>query len=113
MKIAIVGATGLVGSKFIQILEEKNIQAEYYLYSSSRSAGKKIKILDKEVEVLDLSLYNGEVYDYALFSAGGEISKIYSPLFSEAGAIVIDNSSALRMEESVPALDRTVRRQAR
>ena len=105
MNIAVVGATGMVGSKFIQVLQERNIQADnYYLYASSRSAGKKIKMFDKEYEIIELKRENivDKKIDYALFSAGGSISKEYAPMFAEIGAIVIDNSSAWRRDENVP-----------
>ena len=105
MNIAVVGATGMVGSKFIQVLQERNIQADnYYLYASSRSAGKKIKMFDKEYEIIELKRENivDKKIDYALFSAGGSISKEYAPMFAEIGAIVIDNSSAWRRDEDVP-----------
>ena len=105
MNIAIVGATGMVGSTFIKVLQERNIKADnFYLYASSKSAGKHVKIFDKEYVVLQLCENNiiGKKIDYALFSAGGEISKEYAPIFAKNGAIVIDNSSQWRMKEDVP-----------
>ncbi len=105
MKIAIVGATGKVGSKFIEVLQERNIFAsEYYLYASSKSAGKKIKIFNKEYTIIELKEENirDKKIDYALFSAGGEISKKFAPIFKEIGSIVIDNSSAWRRDSNVP-----------
>jgi len=105
MNIAIVGATGMVGSKFIQVLQERNIKADnYYLYASSKSAGKVIKMFDKEYTIIELKRENiiDKKIDFALFSAGGSISKEYAPVFAEIGAIVIDNSSAWRRDENIP-----------
>ena len=105
MNIAIVGATGMVGSKFIQVLQERNIKADnYYLYASSKSAGKVIKMFDKEYTIIELKRENiiDKKIDFALFSAGGSISKEYAPMFAELGAIVIDNSSAWRRDENIP-----------
>lgn len=105
MNIAVVGATGMVGEKFIQVLQERNIQADnYYLYASSKSAGKTIKMFDKEYTVIELCEQNivDKKIDYALFSAGGSISKEYAPIFARHGAIVIDNSSAWRQDKDVP-----------
>ena len=105
MNIAIVGVTGKVGGKFVEVLHERNIQADqFFLYASAKSAGKKIKIFGKEVEVLELKEENivGKKIDYALFSCGGELSKKFAPKFVEQGVVVIDNSSAWRMNNDVP-----------
>lgn len=105
MNIAIVGATGKVGNKFIEVLEERGIKADnFYLYASKKSAGKKLKVFDKEYIVLELKEENikNKRIDYALFSAGGTISKDFAPIFVRYGAIVIDNSSAFRKEKDVP-----------
>lgn len=105
MNIAIVGATGKVGSMFIKVLQERNITADnFYLYASSKSAGKKVSIFGKEYEVLLLDKSNivDKKIDYALFSAGGNLSKEYAPLFVSIGAVVIDNSSAWRRDKDVP-----------
>ncbi|MGN0798593.1 MAG: aspartate-semialdehyde dehydrogenase [Christensenellales bacterium] len=105
MNIAIVGVTGKVGGKFVEVLHERNIQADqFFLYASAKSTGKKIKIFGKEVEVLELKEENivGKKIDYALFSCGGELSKKFVPKFVEQGAVVIDNSSAWRMNNDVP-----------
>ena len=105
MNIAIVGATGKVGQKFIEVLEERCIKADnFYLYASSKSKGKKLKVFDCDIEVLELSEENikNKKIDYALFSAGGTISKKFAPSFVRYGAIVIDNSSAFRRDKSVP-----------
>ena len=105
MNIAVVGATGMVGSKFIQVLQERNIKADnFYLYASAKSVGKKIQLLGKEYTVIELKKENiiDKQIDYALFSAGGSVSKEFAPIFVENGAIVIDNSSAWRRDEDVP-----------
>ncbi|NCB48450.1 MAG: aspartate-semialdehyde dehydrogenase [Clostridia bacterium] len=105
MNIAIVGATGRVGSKFIQVLEERNIKADnFFLFASKNSEGKKIEIFNKKYIVEELNVKNvlNKKIDYALFSVGAKLSKQFSPIFSENGAVVIDNSSAFRREENVP-----------
>ncbi len=101
---AIVGATGLVGSTFLKVLEEKNLAIdEYYLFASKNSKGKKIKFMDKEYVVEELTPeIPSQGFTYALFSAGSDISKEYAKEFTKYGTIVIDNSSAFRMDEDVP-----------
>ncbi|HHX48855.1 MAG TPA: aspartate-semialdehyde dehydrogenase [Clostridiales bacterium] len=103
--LAIVGATGMVGNKFLQVLEERKLPVEnFYLFASAKSAGKKIDFLGKEHTVIELTPENikGKNIDFALFSAGGAISKEYAPLFVKEGATVIDNSSCWRMDKNVP-----------
>ena len=105
MNIAIVGATGMVGNKFVQVIQERGIKADnFYLFASSKSAGKKITLFDKEYTVIELKKENiiDKKIDYALFSAGGKISLEFAPIFAEIGAIVIDNSSAFRRDENIP-----------
>lgn len=105
--IAVVGATGMVGNKFLQVLKERNLPVEnYYLFASSKSAGKQIDFMGKAHTVIELNADNvdklkGKI-DFALFSAGAGVSKEYAPLFVKAGAVVVDNSSQWRMDESVP-----------
>jgi len=103
---AIVGATGLVGSTFLKVLEEKNLNIdEYYLFASSNSSGKKIKFMDKEYTVEELTHdIPKRGFTYALFSAGASISKEYAKEFVENGTTVIDNSSAFRMDKDVPLI---------
>ncbi len=103
-KLAIVGATGLVGRSFLKVLEEKNLPIENYtLFASQRSAGTKINFLGKEYEVQELNENSFDSgFDFALFSAGGEISKKYAPIAASKGCIVIDNSSYFRMDKDVP-----------
>lgn len=103
--IAVVGATGMVGGKFLEVLTERNLPAEnYYLFASAKSAGKKINFLGKEYEVIELKKENvvDKKIDIALFSAGGDVSKEFAPIFAKCGALVIDNSSAWRRDPEVP-----------
>jgi len=102
--IAIAGATGLVGQTFLKVLEERKFPIKnLYLMASSRSAGKVIKYMGRDiiVEELNENSFDKEI-DIALFSAGGDISKKFSPIAASKGVIVVDNSSAFRMVESVP-----------
>lgn len=102
MKVAVVGATGLVGSKMLQVLEERNFPVtELYPVASEKSVGKKIKFKGKEYEVGSWQWAVGKKPDLALFSAGGSTSKELAPKFAEAGTVVIDNSSAWRMEPNI------------
>lgn len=102
--VAIVGATGLVGQTFLKVLKERNFPVEkLYLYASARSAGKAVNFVGKDYTVIELKDENiKDDIDVALFSAGGNISKEYAPKFKEKGAIVVDNSSAWRMEKGIP-----------
>ena len=103
-KVAIVGATGLVGRSFLKVLEEKNLPIESSsLFASKRSAGAKISFLGKEYIVQELTENSfDDGFDFALFSAGGEISKKFAPIAVAKGCIVIDNSSYFRMDKDVP-----------
>lgn len=103
--VAVVGATGMVGRKFLQVLEERNLPVEnYYLFASAKSAGKKVMFMGKEHEIIELTpdSIKGKNIDIALFSAGAGTSKTFAPLFAELGALVIDNSSQWRMDPDVP-----------
>ncbi|MCI8383680.1 MAG: aspartate-semialdehyde dehydrogenase [Clostridia bacterium] len=104
IKLAIVGATGLVGRSVIQVLEEKKLPIESYgLFASSKSAGSKFSILGKDYIVEELTPNSFDSgFDFAIFSAGGEIAKIYAPIATKKGCIVIDNSSYFRMDKQVP-----------
>lgn len=105
-KLAIVGATGLVGRTALKVLEEKNLpNIEYSLFCSAKSAGTKLKLLGKEYivqELKDNSFDTG--FDFAIFSAGSETSKHFAPIAASKGCIVIDNSSAFRMDDDVPLI---------
>lgn len=99
MKVAVVGATGLVGSRMIQILEERNFPvSEFIPVASERSAGKKITFKGKEFAVVTPAEAVALKPEIALFSAGGQTSLEWAPLFANAGTTVIDNSSAWRMD---------------
>ncbi|ABG86702.1 aspartate-semialdehyde dehydrogenase [Clostridium perfringens] len=103
--VAIVGATGNVGRKFLEILEERNFPVkELYLFASKRSAGKTLKFKGEDVLVEELCEGNIEnkKINFALFSAGGSVSLEFAPIFAKHGAVVIDNSSAWRMDKEVP-----------
>lgn len=100
---AIVGATGVVGTKMIERLAESELKVDkLYLMASARSAGKKIKFRDIEIEVEELNenSFDKDI-DYALFSAGGSTSLEFAPIAEKNGVIVIDNSSAWRMDPEI------------
>ena len=105
-KVAIVGATGLVGRTFLKVLKERNFPVEkLYLYASKNSAGKKIEFNGAEYTVIELKDDTiADDIDVALFSAGGGISLEYAPKFKAKGAVVIDNSSAWRMDKNIPLI---------
>lgn len=103
-KLAIVGATGLVGRTALKVLEEKNFpNFEYKLFCSKKSAGTKVKFMGKEYIANELTENSfNEGFNFAIFSAGGETSKKFAPIAASKGCIVIDNSSAFRMDKNVP-----------
>jgi len=102
MKVAVVGATGLVGTKMLQVLAERNFPVtELYPVASEKSVGKKIKFKDKEYTVVSWQDAVAQRPDVALFSAGGTTSKELAPKFAEVGTVVIDNSSAWRMDPNI------------
>lgn len=99
--VAIVGATGVVGRTFIQILEERDFPiAGLRLLASQKSVGQKIQFKQQEFAVELLEPQSFKEIDFALFSAGAGVSREFSPIAAEAGATVIDNSSAFRMDEN-------------
>lgn len=102
---AVVGATGMVGRQFLQVMEEYELPVEnLYLFASAKSAGSHLTFRGREYEVLELkdSSFRDHKIDIALFSAGGDASRRFAPLAAEAGTVVIDNSSAWRMDSDVP-----------
>lgn len=102
-RVAIVGATGLVGQEFIKTLEQRNFPIESVrLLASDRSAGKKMFFAHQEIEVEETVPESFQEIDIALFSAGADISRHFSPIAAEAGAVVVDNSSAFRMVPEIP-----------
>ena len=105
-KLAIVGATGVVGRTVLKVLEEKNLPiSEYVLFSSKRSSGTKLFFMGKEYKVQELKETSFEEdFDFAIFSAGGDTAKKYAPIAASKGCIVVDNSSAFRMDKNVPLI---------
>ena len=102
-RVAIVGATGLVGQEFIRVLGQRNFPVRSLrLLASDRSAGRKLRVNNEEVEVEETASHSFEGVDIALFSAGAEISNHFSPIAARVGAVVIDNSAAFRMDPGVP-----------
>lgn len=104
-RVAVVGATGMVGRKFLQVLEERKLPvSEYFLFASARSAGKQLPFMGKTYTVRELTddAFQDLGIDIALFSAGGETSRHFAPIVAASGAVVIDNSSCWRMDPDVP-----------
>mgnify|MGYP001809568027 FL=1 len=102
-KVAVVGATGAVGETMLSILAERKFPAsEVIALASERSAGNKVDFGNDKLTIQDLATFDPTGVDFALFSAGGDISREYAPKFAASGAIVIDNSSAFRMDADVP-----------
>lgn len=105
VNVAVVGATGLVGSMMLKVLGEKNFPIDkLYLFSSKKSAGSEIEYCGKKytVEELNENSFEGKDIKIALFSAGGSVSEKYAPIAAKAGVTVIDNSSHFRMNPDVP-----------
>lgn len=103
--VAVVGATGMVGRKMLQVLAERKFPiAELYLFASARSAGKELTYEGKNYTVIELTEQNvkSRKIDIALFSAGASTSKAFAPVFAACGATVIDNSSQWRTDPEVP-----------
>ena len=103
MKVAVVGATGLVGTKMLQVLAERNFPVtELIAVASERSVGKEVEFKGKKIKVVSMNEAIIAQPDVALFSAGGGTSLEWAPRFAEAGITVIDNSSAWRMDPAKP-----------
>ena len=101
MNIAVVGATGLVGQEMLKVLKERNIEFDnLYLVASAKSVGQKIKFKDKEYTIKSMEETCNLAPDIAIFSAGGNTSLEWAPKFAEKGTVVIDNSSAWRMDST-------------
>jgi len=101
---AIVGASGMVGSMFLKILQERKLPvSKLYLFASARSAGQTLQFNGQDVVIEELTpdVFDRGI-DYALFGIEGDVSKIYAPIAAKAGCIVVDNSSAWRMADDVP-----------
>lgn len=103
MKIAVVGATGLVGSVMLKVLQERNLdQHEILVAASVRSVGRSIPFAGRMLQVMAVDDAIAAHPDYAVFSAGASASRQYAPLFAEVGTTVIDNSSAWRKDPTIP-----------
>jgi len=104
INLAVVGATGMVGRTFLKVLEEKDLPIEnFYFFASARSAGSKLTFKGKEYTVEELTETSFDRgIDIALFSAGGGTSLKYAPIAASKGCVVVDNSSAWRMDPEVP-----------
>ena len=102
MKVAVVGATGLVGGVMLEILEERNFPVStLYVVASEKSVGKEIKFRGEMHKIIGMEDAVKQKPDVAIFSAGGETSQLWAPEFAKAGTIVIDNSSAWRMDPKI------------
>src|SRR4051794_31285292 len=103
MRVAVVGATGAVGSRMLQVLHERSFPADSVrALASERSAGKDVPFGDGTIRVEALDSVDLSDFDLALFSAGGGVSEEWAPKFVKAGAVVVDNSSFWRMHDDVP-----------
>ncbi len=103
MKVAVVGATGMVGRMMLRVLEERQFAVDrLFPAASERSAGKEVIFRGKPVKVVSVMEAVEAVPDVAIFSAGASVSKEWAPVFAENGTVVIDNSSAWRMEKGIP-----------
>ncbi len=105
--IAVVGATGMVGNKMLEVLTERNLPINnFYAFASAKSAGKTINFMGKDYTVIELNEENIAKYDidFAIFSAGGGTSKTFAPVFAKKGTVVVDNSSQWRMDPTVPLI---------
>jgi aspartate-semialdehyde dehydrogenase len=103
MRVAVIGATGVVGSTILEVMRERSFPADEVVpFASERSAGKAIEWGDRELTVQALSDESIQGFDLALFSAGSATSEEWAPRFASAGAVVVDNSSQWRMHDDVP-----------
>lgn len=102
-RVAVVGATGLVGETMIRVLEEREFPvSELYPLASNRSLGKTVEFKGKEYDVDDLATFDFSKADIGLFSAGAEVSREFAPKAAAAGCIVIDNTSEFRYQDDIP-----------
>jgi aspartate-semialdehyde dehydrogenase len=101
--VAVVGATGLVGETLLQVLEDRNFPiSQLYAIASNRSLGRSVSFKGRSVHVEELEGFDFSKADIGLFSAGGEISRVYAPKAAAAGCVVIDNTSEFRYEDDIP-----------
>ncbi len=102
-RVAVLGATGLVGETMIKVLEEREFPvAKLIPLASSRSLGKGVEFRGKDIPVVDAETFDFAEADIGLFSAGGSISRLYAPKAAQAGCVVIDNTSEFRYEDDIP-----------
>lgn len=102
-RVAVLGATGLVGETMIKVLEERRFPvAELFPLASNRSLGKSVEFQGKTLPVIDVADFDFSRADIGLFSAGGDVSRLYAPKAAAAGCVVIDNTSEFRYEEDIP-----------
>ncbi len=102
-RVAVLGATGLVGDTMITVLEERDFPvSEFFPLASSRSVGKTVRFKGKSYPVLDVDTFDFSRADIGLFSAGAEVSKKYAPIAGAAGCVVIDNTSEFRYQDDIP-----------
>jgi aspartate-semialdehyde dehydrogenase len=111
--VAVLGATGLVGDTMIKVLEERKFPVgELYPLASNRSLGKSVEFNGKTYPVIDVDTFDFSKADIGLFSAGGDVSRIYAPKAAAAGCVVIDNTSEFRYDEDIPLVIPEVNPQA-
>ena len=104
-RVAIVGATGLVGQAILRILEQRSFPVEELIpLASERSVGKSIRFNDQDYEVMVLDDFNFENIDFSFFSAGSSVSRIFAPKAANAGSVVIDNTSEFRYDDQIPLI---------
>ena len=102
-RVAVLGATGLVGDTMINVLEERDFPVSELLpLASSRSLGKTVQFKGKNVPVIDVATFDFSRADIGLFSAGAEVSAKYAPIAAAAGCVVIDNTSQFRYDDEIP-----------
>jgi aspartate-semialdehyde dehydrogenase len=101
--VAVLGATGLVGEMMVRVLEERDFPvSELFPLASSRSVGKRVEFRGRHIPVIDVEKFDFARARIGLFSAGGEVSRLYAPKAAAAGCIVIDNTSEFRYEDDIP-----------
>ncbi len=104
-RVAVVGATGLVGETMIQVLEERKFPvSELHVLASNRSLGKRVSFKGQSLPVRELATFDFSAADIALFSPGAEVSREYAPKAAAAGCIVIDNTSEFRYQDDIPLI---------
>ncbi len=103
-KIAVAGATGMVGQAFLRLLENKFLDAEIVLLASKNSKGKKVNFRKRDYVIEDLAEYDFSDTDLALFSAGASVSEVFAPKAVSQGCVVVDNSSCFRYQDNIPLI---------